>query len=333
MAHNLDITNGVASFADARLDAWHTLGQNLHLAEDQGMTAEQALEAAHLAEWNVRKLPMFTTTESGKRLVIPGSYVTVRDNPIIKGQVDPFKAVGEDYTVIQNEANCDLLNAIVDESGAHFETAGALEGGRKVFVTMKLPGHIEIGGVDPVENYLAAINSHDGSMAYTLMVTPVRIVCANTLNLAFQSKSHAFRVRHTSGAHRNIVSQARQALDVTFKYLDGFQADAEKLINTTMTQSRFEEIIAAEFGAKEGAAPATITRCDNKLSEMSRLFADAFTQEGIRETAWAGLNALTEWADHFSPTRGDDRETARAMNAVMEPEFKNKALKLMMAQV
>jgi hypothetical protein len=53
MAHELDITNGVASFA-ARTDAWHRLGQTV----GHSMTAEEALAAAHLAGWNVRKMAL-----------------------------------------------------------------------------------------------------------------------------------------------------------------------------------------------------------------------------------------------------------------------------------
>lgn len=329
MGHNLDITAGTASFVSAREDAWHQLGTVL----PDAFTAEQAMEAGHLGGWNVRKTPTYALLDDGRKVPMAGRYAVIRDNPVTAGQVDVIGNVGEAYHIIQNEEHAALLNALVDESGAHFETAGALDGGRRVFITMKLPGHIQIGGVDRVDNYIAAMNSHDGSAAFSFIVTPVRIVCQNTLNLAFSQASHVIKTRHTSGAQRLIVAQARQALDMTFEYIEGFQEQAERLINTTLTQGAFDEIIAREFGAPEDAAPATITRTDRKLDEMSRLFADAYTQEGIRNTAWAGLNAITEWADHFSPTRGEDRETARAQKSVLDPGFKNKALSAMLATV
>ena len=331
MAHNLDTTDGKASFVSAHEDAWHSLGTTL----DHSFTAEEAMQEGLLGGWNVRKSPMFTITEDGKKLPLPGMNAVIRDNPVRSGQVDVLSRYGvsDGYRIIQNEEHAGLLNALVDESGAHFETAGALDGGRQVFISMKLPGHINVGGVDPVENYIAAINSHDGSMSFTLMVTPVRIVCANTMNLAFENKSHIFRIRHTSGAETAMHTQAREALDMTFNYLDGFQEQAERLINTTMTQSQFEEIIEREFGAPDDAAAAAITRAERKIEEMSGLFADSMTHEGVRNTAWAGLNSLTEWFDHFSPTRGEDRETARAQKALMDPSFKNKALQLMLAEV
>jgi len=327
MSHRIDITDDQASFVSAHTAAWHQLGKTL----DHSFTAEEAMKEGLLGDWNVRKVPTFAKLEDGTSIPMPGRSAVIRDNPVRAGQIDYLGNVGDNYRIIQNEQHASLLNALVEESGAHFDTAGALDGGRRVFITMKLPGHINIGGVDPVENYIAAINSHDGSMAFTLMVTPIQVVCANTLNLAFQNNSHIFRIRHTSGAERILHSQARQALDFTFNYLDGFQEQAEQLINTTMTQAKFEELVLREFGPAEDAAPAAVTRAEKKVEQMSELFADAQTVAIKKETAWGGLAALTEWADHFAPTRGDDRDNARAAKAVLDPSFKNRALELMLS--
>ncbi len=329
MAHELDITDGQASFVSARTDAWHQLGTTL----PDTFTAEEAMRIGFLGGWNVRKLPLVALDPTGAQLPVEGRSAVIRDNPVRAGQTDVLGTVGSSYHIVQNEEHAAFLNTLVDESGAHFETAGALDGGRRVFVSMKMPGHLKVGGVDKVDYYIAAINSHDGSMAFTFMITPIRVVCQNTLNLAFGRASHMFRVRHTSGAQKMLVQQARQTLDLTFNYLEGFQAEAEQLINTELTQQQFEVIIEAEFGADEKAAAATVTRAEKRLDEMASLFADAGTQEGIRNTAWAGLNALTEWADHFSPSRGDDRDTARAQRALLDPSFKNRARELMMARV
>lgn len=330
--HNLDITNGVASFVSARVDAWHTLGNVL----PDTFTAEDALKHGMLAGWMLRKVAINAQISERKQLIIPKQYAVVRNNPVIPGQVDVMGVVGEKYSIMQNESLVHLLNLLVDESGAHFETAGAIDGGRKVFVTMKLPSNIRVGGVDRVDLYIVIMTSHDGSTSTVFMVTPTRVVCENTLNLAFNDSSNLFRVRHTIGADKIIIQQAREALDFTFNYLDGFQQEAERLINTTLTQNRFEEIIAREFGAPDDSPNSTITRTENKLDQMAQLFADAHTQEGVRNTAWAGLNALTEWYDHFSPVRGagvntGTEEVLRSRKALLDPEFKNDARRIMLA--
>lgn len=329
MSHNLDITDGVASYVGAREDAWHALGTTLPDAFD----AETALHHGRLKDWNLRKMPMFTEdTETGLTIPVPDKYSILRNNPVVADTVDSLGVVGPRYSILQNEELIGLLDTLVDESGAHFETAGAIDGGRKVFVTMQLPGHISIAGVDPFNNYIAATTSHDGSTATSIMVTPVRIVCQNTLNMAFNDASHVYRVRHLAGSQGKLIGQARESLEFSFNYLDGFQEQAYQMMNTTLSDAEFSEIIRREFGPKEGAPAPTVTRRENHLAEMEYLFTQAETQKDVRGTVWAGLNAITEWADHFAPVRtgdvGDD-VAARSQKAIYDPYVKNQAMKAM----
>lgn len=325
MSHNLDITDGVASYVGAREDAWHALGVTLPDAFD----AASALRYGKLADWNLRKTPLLADLPGQNLLPVPDRVGIVRDNPVVDGQVDFMGVVGNRYSILQNEELVGLLDALVDESGSNFETAGAIDGGRRVFVTMKLPGHISIGGVDPIDNYIAATTSHDGTTATSVMVTPIRIVCQNTLNLAFSSASNVHRVRHLAGSQSQLLGQARKSLDLTFNYLDGFQERAYQMINTELTHGQFMDIIREEFGPEEDAPKPTVTRRENQISEMEYLFAQAETQAEVRGTVWAGLNAVTEWADHFSPVRatgGEDLQ-ARSRRALFDPYVKNQAMR------
>jgi phage/plasmid-like protein (TIGR03299 family) len=321
MAHEIETHGGKAMFASANVQAWHRLGTVL----DHTMTAQEAMDVAFLGGWNVRKEAIVTA--SG--LAVPGRAATVRTNPLT-GQDEVLGDVGHNYHIIQNEQHAEFLNILVDESGAHFETVGYAGG--KVFLTMKLPGHMAVGGKggDQVDMYISAINGHDGGTPFTLAVTPVRMVCANTIRFGLAQAQSVFKIRHSSGAEKAIRQEARQKLDLTFNYLDTFQEEANHLVDTALTQVRFEEIIVREFGAPKDAAQATRTRADRKLDEMSRLFSQADTQANIRDTAWAGFNALTEWYDHLSPVRGDDPETSRALNAALySDKWKTKAYRIM----
>jgi len=223
MAHELDITNGQASFANARSDAWHRLGTSVGHA----MTAREALDASHLANWNVRKMPLLIPQEpiitvdgvtTPAPIPVPDMFATVRDNPIVAGQVDYLGTVGTKYEPVQNEASCSILDALTDESGAHFETAGALRGGRETFVTMRLPKSMTLAGrdgnPDRTDWYLAALNSHDGSSRFRLLLTSVRIVCANTQAAAIAGAKSSYGIRHTAGA-RVAIQEARTALPTT----------------------------------------------------------------------------------------------------------------------
>ena len=179
MAHELDSTNGVVSFANSRTDAWHRLGQSVGHA----MTASEALYAAHLSGWNVRKMPLSDPSRGrhhGRRWVttpapiaVPDQFATVRDNPIIPGRIDYLGVVGSKYEPVQNEASCTLLwtpsPKRAEPSDQH--PAGALRGGRETFVTMKLPTSMTFegrdGSKDRTDRYLAALNSHDGYVPLT----------------------------------------------------------------------------------------------------------------------------------------------------------------------
>lgn len=295
-------------------DAWHQLGTT-HAADD----ALAALSLGGLSEWHVRKVPVTAIDQWKGRLAIPSRYATVRDSPTDPKGLDFLGLVGETYRVFQNEDHTPLLDALAAESGARFETAGELDGGRKFFVTLKLPGQLRIGGEHQVDMYLALVNSHDGSMALSLIPTPVLASSQTTLNTGTM-----LRIRHT--ATLDPAQAAADALETTFDYLDGFQRDAQRLAGAPLGLAEFEEMIAAAFGPPSGASAATITRTENKLDKMAELFADKAST-----TAWAGWTAIAEWADHHAPTRGDDRDTARATNAVLDPSFKAKALAVVKA--
>ena len=325
MAHNLDTDGSKTAFVSARKDAWHQLGVTL---PDEALTAEQAMEHGLLGGWNVQLQPVLTMGSDGELLTVPRRNAVVRTSPFT-GDLEAIGDVGTRYTIIQNEEHASFLNALVDEGGAVFDTAGAIDGGRKVFITMKLRQML-VGGVDRVDLNLAAINSHDGSMPFTLLVTPTRIVCQNTLTMALGTASRKFTIRHTRRA-MTAIEKAREALDITFKYAEDFEKAAEQLVQESMTHTEFTRMIEAEFGAQDDA-PAHVTAvADRKLLEMEELFADAQTQEGIRGTKWAGYNALTEWYDHFSPVRGDDRANRRAVNTIFDTSFKDRALELVQA--
>lgn len=228
MAHAIEqFSDGSAAFASARQDAWHRLGT----VTPDAMTAEEALSAARLGGWNVRKLILTArelTPEGVSSFDVERFYATARTHPVTGG-TDILGVVGETYRPVQNEENCEILNAISDEAGAHFETAGSLYGGRQVFVTMKLPQGMLLNGQDALDLYIAALNSHDGSTAFRLLITPVRVVCANTQAMAISAAKTSFSIRHTETA-KGRIAEARRALGLTWKYLEEFQAVQERLV-------------------------------------------------------------------------------------------------------
>jgi phage/plasmid-like protein (TIGR03299 family) len=313
MAHELDINAGVASFANARSDAWHRLGTSVGHA----MTAHEALEASHLANWNVRKMPLVIPQEpiitpdgvsAPAPIPVPDMFATVRNNPVITGQIDYLGVVGTKYEPVQNEASCAVLDALADESGAHFETAGALKGGRETFVTMKLPttmtfdGHD--GSADTTHWYLAALNSHDASSKFRLLLTSVRIVCANTQAAAIAGAQSTFGIRHTAGA-KLAIAQARTALGLAWRYMDAFEAEAEALYSHAMDTDEMRQFATRLLKADDTTVSATARRTRRQqATNIVKLWSSSPTITPIAGTRWAAYNAVTEYLDHFAPVRG-----------------------------
>lgn len=316
--HNIDITEGAASFANARSDHWHQLGQSVGHA----MTAREALDAAHLANWNVRKMALHVQQEpvidengvtTPAPLAVPDYYATVRDNPI-NGRLDVLGVVGAKYVPVANESSCDLLDALVDQSGgAHYETAGALKGGRETFVTLKLPNTMSFNGIDgstdTTEFYIAALNSHDGSSAFRLLVTPIRIVCANTQAIAISRARASFSIRHTAGA-RESISEARNALKLTWRYIEEFEAAVTALYDEAMDTEQMRDFANQLLKVDDAPSAAAAKNRRDKANGIVTLWTSSPTIRPIGGTKYAALNAVTEYFDHVVPIRG--ARTSRA---------------------
>lgn len=304
----------LTSFVAAREDGWHRLGT----VTPDCFDAKTALDKAHLANWNVRKEPVVTA--SG--LIIPSTYATIRDNPFVPGQVDVLttngQTVGDQYTPIQNEGHVEFLDSLVDQSGAHFETAGSLHDGRDVFVTMELPEHMSIGGEggDQIKTYIAALNNHSGIAAFRLLITPVRIVCANTQAAAIRGAKRSFSIRHTVNASQNI-QEAREALGLTFKYLEGFQNEANMLIDQSYTDAEFEKLMTQLVGeVTEDTSKRSATRLADVRHDLMWSYTQSPTNAAIRGTKWGAYQAVTEWADYLYPVRGGNLDEKRALRVL-----------------
>lgn len=218
MAHNINYNQQTEkhSFFSVKQKAWHGLGQ---IIEDYPTSAE-AIKYAGL-DYQVEKRPLFTyDTENFNgnsevdliipEIEVPDFYATMRtDTEQVLG------VVGKDYNIVQNTDAFSFFDSIVGaKDGVLYETAGALGKGERIFITAKLPDYIRIGRDDCIEKYLFLTTSHDGYGSITAAFTPVRIVCANTLNAALRNHSNSIKIRHTASA-QDRLKQAHQLLGIT----------------------------------------------------------------------------------------------------------------------
>lgn len=312
MAHMLEQYEDMASFASLRQPAWHGLGTIL---TDEVTTLEM-LQAAHLDNWNVR-------CES---ISLPGRYhreafATVRTNPF-DGEADVLGIVGERYKVLQNEELFAFGDNILD--GARWETAGSIKSGTVVFGSLALEREtiIDKDGVgDRVNSYLLVHTSHDGSLAIQASITPVRVVCQNTLNMAVgtrgKSAKQSFRIRHTQTVDGKIAA-AREALGLAHLYMDEFDKQAQELFAAEVTDKKFFEIITAAYPKPEVDSKGSVTKWENKIDVINDIYSGP-TQVGIKGTAWGAYNAMTERLDWFRNPRGGNAESVLAAASGFDP--------------
>jgi phage/plasmid-like protein (TIGR03299 family) len=309
MAHELETQNGVASFASFREPAWHGLGT---VFTEEKNTAEM-LATANLNNWNVRleELEIPSTLTSDKSY----QYV-VRTNPTNNAQTDVLGVVGERYVPVQNEELFAFGDNILD-GGGRWETAGSIRGGRVVFGSLALERETVLdpsGVADKVKTYLLINTSHDGSIAIQASITPVRVVCANTLNLALgrkgKSPKQSFKIRHTQSADGKIQI-ARQALGLANAYMDEFDKLAHAMIQHEITAQQFNEIILAAYPKPEDEKKIALTKWRNKVDVINDIYTGEFNGM-IAGNAWGALNALTERLDWHRTSRGGNNESTLA---------------------
>jgi phage/plasmid-like protein (TIGR03299 family) len=311
MAHELESQNGAISFASFREPAWHGLGTVF----TEEKNTNEMLVAANLNGWNVRledmPIPSHLTSDKAYQYV-------VRTNPTTDTQIDVLGVVGERYHVLQNEDLFSFGDNILD-GGGRWETAGSIKGGRVVFGSLALERETVLdpnGVADVVKTYLLINTSHDGSIAIQASITPVRVVCANTLNLALNRTrkkdgvKQSFKIRHTQTANGK-VQIARETLGMANKYMDEFDKMAHAMISKEISAKDFNDIILAAYPKPEKDAKGAIKKWENKVDMINDIYTGEFNGM-IAGNAWGAFNALTERLDWYRSARGGSNESMLA---------------------
>ena len=329
MAHMLEQSaTGETAFASLREPAWHGLGTVFN----EEVSTNEMLKLAHLDNWNVRleDVSIPDSFSSDKNY-----FFVTRTNPFDKSQNDVLGVVGERYVPLQNEELFTFGDNILD-GGGRWETAGSIKGGRVVFGSIALEREtiLDPNGVsDKVNTYLLINTSHDGSIAIQASITPVRVVCQNTLNLALgrgnRGVKQTFKIRHTQTANGKVVA-AREALGLANKYMDEFDKLAQELIQQEVSAKAFNDIILAAYPKPEKDAKGSIKKWENKVDIINSIYTGP-TNNMIAGNAWGAFNALTERLDWYRSGRGGDNESILASASGFDPAInaeKNRLLKV-----
>lgn len=307
----------IESFASLREEAWHKLGTVF----TKPVTADELMELANLNGWNVRCVeidaPDFNM--NGQKY-----YFVVRDNHQTGG-VDVLSTAGQRYTPFQNESLFYMGHDLQQAGLGRWETAGSLKSGRVVFGSLSIDREVVLdptGANDVIKNYLILAASHDGTLSVTAANTPVRVVCANTLNFALAGARQKFAFRHTESAESKAQYVAKAMRDA-HGYIDKFEAVANGLINKKISDKVFNDILLAAYPKpaekEEGKGNRAMTMWTKKFDTLNDL-RTAPTNAMWDGTAWGALQVLTEDLDWFRTGRGDNaEENLNAARAGFDP--------------
>lgn len=265
---------------------WHGLGTMV-------TEAPGSWEALHLAglDWRVEQHPI--RTETG--ILLSGFRANVRDR-----DQKVLGVVTDRYRVIQNEEAFAFTDELLGE-GVTYETAGSLQDGRRVWLLAKLPQRYIISG-DEITPYLVFSNAHDGSGAVRVAMTPVRVVCNNTLNLALESARRSWATIHTGNLTEKVQDAHR-----TLLYADRYMAELgkafEQLGRIRMSDRQVLACMDRLLPEEDGMSEQQRKNVRRMKEDLKARYSDAPDLQNTGKNGYRFINAVSDFVTHAKPLR------------------------------
>ena len=322
MAHNLNTNKntGKVSMMYYGETPWHRLGQKLQ----NPATAAEAIVAAGL-DYKVEKRPISFADNHNSYERIPDMYATVRMDTM-----QPLGVVGKWYEPLQNVDAFSFFDSLVGKGEAIYHTAGALGKGEKLWIMAQLPGYIKLGKNDIVNKFLLLTNGHDGKTMVRAKLTPVRVVCENTLNMALRGSDQQVGVLHSKAALPNLET-AWKVLGLSNQLYDQLGDIFKKMTLTKLSdRDLLGYVTKLVYGEEKETTPRKEAQVE-KILELASVGAGA-EMETSTGTVWGAYNAATEYADHVDGVNRKEESALKSLWFGSRQDFKVKAFELAQAQ-
>ena len=263
---------------------WHGLGTEV----SEAPTSADALRLAGL-DWEVQQKNIQVC--GGSKIENYKANVRSTDGAVLG-------VVSDSYKIVQNADAFSFTDELIG-GDVRYETAGSLRGGKKIWLLAKMPER-KIAG-DAVEPYLCFSNTHDGTGAIRVCMTPIRVVCNNTLNLALNTAKRQWSARHMGNIEQK-MQEARMCLQLADAYMDGLGDYADKLANKTINDEELDKILNEMFPVEENDSERKKTMAKKAKDE----FMVCYWRPDIAQflnTAWGVVNAMSDMVSHSEPLR------------------------------
>ncbi|MEY8392913.1 DUF932 domain-containing protein [Lachnospiraceae bacterium 45-W7] len=280
----------VESMFYVREAPWHGLGTKVMEAP----TSADALKTAGL-DWDVAQEKIYT----GNGQEVEDYYANIRSSDrrvlgVVSGR----------YRIVQNREAFAFTDELLGK-GVRYETAGSLREGRKVWILARLPKQYRLVE-DKVMPYLVFSNSHDGSGSIKVAMTPVRVVCQNTLNFALNNASRIWCANHTGDMGAK-MEDARMTLFMAENYMNELSKAAKKLDRKKVSDAAVEEYIKLLLPIATDATETTERNVRKLREDLRKRYYHAPDLVEVGKNGYRFMNAVSDFATHAKPLR----ETAK----------------------
>ena len=276
----------VESMFYTREKPWHGLG----IMVADAPNSKDALRLAGL-NWEVLQEPVYTENKE----LIQGYKANVRNS-----DRKVLGVVTDRYKVIQNEEAFAFTDALLGE-GVRYETAGSLQEGRRVWMLARLPRKFIIGG-ERISPYMVFSNTHDGSGAVKTALTPIRVVCNNTLNLALRTAKRSWSMIHT-GDISGKIEEAKNTLLLADEYMTALGQEFENLRKIKLSERQVQDYIKILLPMEENYTLQQKRGIEKLREDMRMRYFDAPDLKDVGNNGYRFVNAVSDFATHSTPRR------------------------------
>ena len=292
-----------------RTTTWDAIGKSV----EECSSMEQVLEASGL-DYVVEKRPVYFSKDWNGEATeeIVNRFVTVRTS-----DMHPYDVVSDKFEIIQNRDAFDFVNYMGED--LQFEKAGETANGM-VYVIGKLP-EVNILG-DAFVPHVIFRNGFSGKVKITAAICPLRIVCQNQFNFAFNDANNAVTIRHVRNAEAKL-EEAREVLRLSAGYMARISAMAETYAQRKLSPKALEWVLNMMFPIKdrESMNAYAIHRLEEARNKFTKAY-NADDNSNFRGTAWGMINAYTDFITHQEAMgKTDTKEEGKFVRTTFGPSM------------
>ena len=263
-------------------------------------TSEGVMAAAGL-DWEVEKRAVYSkNSDYTEDIIVPDKFAIIQKK--IVGDFMEERAlgiVGNVYKSLQNSQAFQFFDSVVQSGDATYETAGSSYDDKIVWILVKMGDPSSVVPGDDITPYILLSNSHDGRSCVRMTITPIRLLCANTLAVAENicTADSQISVRHTPSMLEKLTNISNYAGAVRGRFstaMNTYRTLARKQVTTKELKTYFDMVFPSNSKDDVHSRTATIREQAQDVFETGRGMAET------DNTLYKAYNSVNEMFQYNS---------------------------------